>query len=182
MLLGRSSRTLLVAVLLLSSLICHPTHIHAESMNELIKTVQPENSQQMVQQSDLIVYAHLNQSIKRWNTGKRLPSGAHFVNAEQLLQIHEVLKGSVQEPVKLLTTGIDPLPQPSDPLNNLYTGPLADGDYLLFLKSYSQTQHYILNGGFAAVYPVYAGKLIALNEGFKTFNGKTIAEVRPMLH
>ncbi|GAY76060.1 hypothetical protein NBRC111894_1614 [Sporolactobacillus inulinus] len=101
-------------------------------MNELIKTVQPENSQQMVQQSDLIVYAHLNQSIKRWNTGKRLPSGAHFVNAEQLLQIHEVLKGSVQEPVKLLTTGIDPLPQPSDPLNNLYTGPLADGDYLLF--------------------------------------------------
>ncbi|MFT8362565.1 MAG: hypothetical protein ABF586_07040 [Sporolactobacillus sp.] len=132
----------------------------------------------LIAQSDCIVAVHLDGHYMSWPTGKRLPSGARLVNSRQILHRLRVLKGSA--PDALLTTGIRPLPEPHDPLNKLYTGPLADGDYLLFLNHYSRTDAQ-LNGGFSAVYPIYQGRTIALEEGFPSLGGKTLDEVAQLL-
>ncbi|MCO7125762.1 hypothetical protein NIE88_08260 [Sporolactobacillus shoreicorticis] len=166
----------LVHVNVLLLLFLFPAVTHAANINQLIKSEPFISSTLMKQESDLIVFTHLDQQVRKWATGQRLPSGARFINAEQVLQIHEVLQGHAPSPSLLLTTGIDPLPDPHDPLNEQYTGPLADGDYVLFLKQYHDSQRYVLNGGFCAVYPVVSGKIIALDEGFKQFSGMTVSE------
>jgi hypothetical protein len=160
----------------------HPLVSHAANINQLIKADRPETSELMEHQSDLIVSVHLDQHIRKWDTGQRLPSGEHLINAEQVLHIQSILKGQAPSPTLLLTTGVEPLPHPQSPLNAQYTGPLADGDYVLFLKQFRDPNHFILSGGFCAVYPVVFGKLIALDDGFKEFGGKTIPELRQLLH
>lgn len=158
-----------------------PAVSHAATITQIIKADRPETGELMEQQSDLIVSVHLDQHIRKWDTGHRLPSGERFINAEQVLHIQSVLKGQAISPTLLLTTGVEPLPDPHSPLNTLYTGPLADGDYVLFLKHYRDPNHFILSGGFCAVYPVVFGKLIALDDGFKEFGGKTIFEMSHLL-
>jgi hypothetical protein len=160
----------------------HPVVSHADNITQIIKADRPETSELMEYQSDLIVLVHLDQHIRKWDTGQSLPSGQRFINAEQVLHIQSKLKGHAPSPTLLLTTGVEPLPDPQSPLNTQYTGPLADGDYVLFLKHFRDPNHFILSGGFCAVYPVVFGKLIALDDGFKEFGGKTIPELRQLLH
>lgn len=135
----------------------------------------------LVETSDLIVYAHLDERINKWETGRKLASDRRLVNSRQVIHILNTYKGIPEPPSYLLTTGVEPLPRPGDPLNALYTGPLADGDYVLFLKEYSERPYYTLNGGFSAVYPVYGGKMIALDEGYKELGGKTLSELKDAL-
>ncbi|MFT8309549.1 MAG: hypothetical protein ABF629_00140 [Sporolactobacillus sp.] len=171
--------TTLIIVLLLFFL--HPVATHAANINQLIKAEPFTSSTLMKQESDLIIFTHLDQNVRKWDTGRRLSSGARFNNAEQTLQIHDVLKGQAPSPALLLTTGIDPLPGPHDPINEQYTGALADGDYVLFLKRFHNSQRFILSGGFCAVYPIVSGKIIALDEGFKQFSGMTVSELEQWL-
>lgn len=151
--------------------------------NRIIETVHPASSAVLITSSDAVVHVHLGEQIRKWPTGQRLPNGRLFVNAAQRLYVHDVLKGSSPSSAWLLTTGISPLPEPHDPLNRLYTGPLADGEYILFLKLFSREHNfYTLNGGFGAVYPVYSGKTVALDEGgFPELGGKTIEQVRLLI-
>lgn len=158
------------------------TSAQPSDMNQIIKSEPPAFSKQMIQISDLIVYAHLDEHVTKWDTGRRLASGAKLINAAQHLHIRQTLKGRSPVNPLLVTTGVDPLPPPQDPLNNVYTGPLADGDYILFLKSFHDAQHFILNGGFTAVYPVVSGKMIALDQGFKEFDGLTLSDLSKRLH
>ncbi|MCO7176182.1 hypothetical protein ACFP7A_09865 [Sporolactobacillus kofuensis] len=159
-------------------------HVDAQPiiLNKIIMSERPVDRTQLIKNSDLIVFAHIGEHINKWEIGQELPSGAKLVNASQILQIRRVIVGEPPSPSVLLTTGVEPLPDPKDPLNNLYTGPLADGDYLLFLKRLNATQYVRLSGGFSSVYPVVSGKTIALDERFQTFSGKSIDEIMQMLH
>lgn len=130
--------------------------------------------------SDAIVAARLDGSYTSWKTGRRVSAVSTLVNSRQHLITHRVLKGTA--PTFLLTTGVRPLPRPTDPLNQLYTGPLADGDYLLFLKKYGNGSDSILNGGFSAVYPLYQGRTISLENGFSELGGKSLDEIEEMVH
>ncbi|MCL1632598.1 hypothetical protein M3N64_11785 [Sporolactobacillus sp. CPB3-1] len=169
--------TLLFFILLLTD-----TSVSKAAVDQLIKSEPAESGTAIIQKADLIVHARLDEHINRWDTGQRLPSGAHFVNAEQEIHVQQILKGHTAIPMNLLTTGIEPLPAPSDSLNKQYTGPLADGEYVLFLTRYSSSGLFILSNGFSSVYPLYLGKTIALEDGFHEFSGKTIPELKRMLH
>ncbi|WP_332237687.1 hypothetical protein [Sporolactobacillus sp. KGMB 08714] len=145
---------------------------------QIIVTQRNPDLRSLIKTSDLIVYARLNAGINKWETGRTAAPGRKLVNSRQILHIRDAYKGTASSPAYLLSTGVEPLPRPEDPLNAVYPGPLADGDYVLFLKQYSDRYYYILNGGFSAVYPVYGGKIIALYEGFKELNGKSPAELK----
>ena len=83
----------------------------------------------------------------------------------------EFLKGRAPAIIRLVTSGVDPLPDPSDPLNRIYPGPLAEGDYIYFLKPIKDSDLYNLVGVWQGVYPVSNGKTIALEgEGYPQFH------------
>lgn len=165
------------------------TYVYTEPVNaqlplprQIIKTSRQKDSAALIRTSDLIVYTSIGTRSDRWPINRRISAHQTLFNARQQLQIKRVLKGSLPPSVYLLTTGVDPLPRPGDPLNSLYTGPLADGEFLLFLKSYNVKPYYTLNGGFSAVYPIINGKTVVLeDEGFGDFGGKTEAELADLL-
>lgn len=158
-----------------------PAGAQLPSPRQVVETHRIADRVELVRTSDMIVVAHIGTYSEKWPTMKRISARQRLVNARQRLSVRRVLKGSSSPPLYLLTTGVDPLPKPGDPLNSLYTGPLADGDFLLFLKAFSEKPYYTLNGGFSAVYPLIDGKTIALEEGFTEFGGKTEAEIAALI-
>ncbi|MFX3617078.1 MAG: hypothetical protein ACE3JK_06100 [Sporolactobacillus sp.] len=144
---------------------------------EIFNTNRAPDFRTLSASSDLILVVHLDGQFTSWNTGHQVSGGHRLVNSRQILHVHRSLKGQPPSPLYLLTTVVRPLPRPSDPLNQKYTGPLADGDYLLFLKRYHTSQDSLLNGGFSAVYPLYNGHTIALDSGFAELGGLSIDQV-----
>ncbi len=134
--------------------------------------VQPAVSEKALAQSaDLIVEGHLEDGQENYPTGQEI-SGRRIVHYVQRIRVHAVWKGSAASPVKLLTSGVEPLPDAADPLNKTYTGPLEAGDYVFFLRKAGGTDYYTLNGLWQGLYPVYNGKSVALlaNGGFSAFD------------
>ncbi|RYL88833.1 hypothetical protein EWI07_13385 [Sporolactobacillus sp. THM7-4] len=172
----------ILLVLLLSFTPAAPVSAQLPEPDQIIRTQRTADARTLIHTSDTVVLVHIDTAIRTWNTGRKLSADKEWVNARQKLNIRQVLKGDPSSPAYLLTTGIRPLPPPRDPLNEEYTGPLADGDYILFLKKFPAGPYYILNGGFSAVYPVHSGRTIALEgEGFPEFNGKTVSEIRALI-
>ncbi|WP_353947806.1 hypothetical protein ABNN70_10990 [Sporolactobacillus sp. Y61] len=156
--------------------------LRQDSPDQIIRSQRPENTAALIQSSDLVIQVHIDGRIRRWETGWKLSSGRRLVNASQKLYPVSVLKGTFSAPPLLLTTGIEPLPVPDDPLNRIYTGPLADGEYLLFLRSSAVPPFFILNGGFSGVYPIYSGSTIALDtDGFPDLGRKTMDQIAAMI-
>lgn len=134
--------------------------------------VQPVASEKALTQSaDLIVEGHLEDGQENYPTDREI-SGKRIVHYVQRIRVQAILKGSASSPIKLLTSGVEPLPDAANPLNKTYTGPLEAGDYIFFLRKAGGTDYYTLNGLWQGLYPVYNGKSVALlaNGGFAAFD------------
>ncbi|WP_134683949.1 hypothetical protein [Brevibacillus migulae] len=127
-----------------------------------VDTSPTQHERDLIERSTLIVYGWADSAEQQtYPTGKRVPSGA-LVNFVQTLHVKRAFKGASPKLIQLLSTGIEPLPDPKDPLNNRYPGPLAEGDYIIFLKKVSGTNLYTTVGIWQGVYPFLDGKSVAL--------------------
>ncbi|MBO8164551.1 MAG: hypothetical protein H0Z34_12630 [Brevibacillus sp.] len=107
-------------------------------------------------------------------TGQRIGE-YRLVNYAQRIHVKRVMKGESQRIISLLTTGAEPLPNPSHRLNEKYTGPIAEGDYLFFLRRVRDTDLYSLVGIWQGLYPIINDRTIALRgAGYPDFNDLTI--------
>ncbi len=134
--------------------------------------VKPAASEKALTQSaDLIVKGHLEDGQENYPTGREI-SGRRIVHYVQRIRVQAVWKGSAASPIKLLTSGVEPLPDAANPLNKTYTGPLETGDYVFFLRKAGGTDYYTLSGIWQGLYPVYNGTSVALlaNGGFAAFD------------
>ena len=106
-----------------------------------------------------------SQAVK---TGRKVAQG-ELVNFVQTFQAKQRLKGSPCQRMQVVTTGIEPLPAPSEKeANERYPGAWASGqDYLLFLKKLDGRDSYAILGLLQGVYPIQAGRTVKLeNKGF----------------
>ncbi|QRG65092.1 hypothetical protein [Brevibacillus choshinensis] len=132
--------------------------------------------QDLVKQSELIVVSWVDSANQSVSTRRTLREGA-LVNYVQSLHVKQALKGSGQRLLKLVSTGVEPLPDASSPLNRTYPGPLAEGNYILFLRHVSGTDLYSTVGLWQGVYPLSQGQTIALQgSGFSELNQLTVEE------
>ncbi|WP_281887432.1 hypothetical protein [Paenibacillus sp. YYML68] len=137
----------------------------------------------MVRQADLIVYTELRDDSKPYPTGHSIGSGKLYHYTQTAL-VKRTVKGSIASTsFKLVVDGVEPLPKPSDPLNDTYTGPFTEGLYVLFLQQTAERGTYTLvGGGWQAVYPVVDNRIIALQQGgFPELNGLSVQELAAKL-
>ncbi|TVY07262.1 hypothetical protein [Paenibacillus cremeus] len=134
---------------------------------------------ELTRSADLIVYGHFDTRMETFPTGIKLSAG-ELVNYVQPFRIHETLKGRAERsPIRIVTDGVEPLPPPANPLNLTYTGPFAEGEYVVFLRRVPNTKLYSLVGSWQSIYPLLGGKLITLREGgFAAYNGLTVDELK----
>lgn len=127
--------------------------------------------------SNVAAYGRFDASIRSKTLRKRVPSGT-LVNYEQNFHVISYLKGSGPNVLKVLSTGIEPLPDAGDPWNAVYPGPMAAGLYIVFLAR-TDNAYYAINGRWQGVYPVRNGKTIALEgAGFPELNNLTVEQLR----
>lgn len=142
------------------------------------------NASQLVKRSDLIVYVKVPPELSTYPTHRSLGE-AKIINYTQPLRVIQTWKGPSAPVVHLLTSGLEPVPPPDNPLNDRYSGPIAEGDYVCFLQ-HAGTNLYSIVGVWQGLYPVEAGRAIALERsGFPVFSGlpldafrRKIAELR----
>lgn len=132
---------------------------------------QSSSEKALTQSADLIVMGQLEEGQDRFPTGREI-SGRRIVHYVQRIRVQAVWKGSAASPIKLLTSGVEPLPDAADPLNKTYTGPLESGDYVFFLHRAGESDYYTLDALWQGLYPVYNGHSVALlaNGGFAAFD------------
>ncbi|MFC4617758.1 hypothetical protein ACFO4N_03340 [Camelliibacillus cellulosilyticus] len=136
----------------------------------------------LIRTSDAILYGSVGSVIQEYHTGKRVRNG-ELVNTLQKIQVLQSFKGRATRPIELITTGVEPMPRPSDPLNQRFPGALAEGQYIFFLKKIPGSSLYQLNGGPQGFYPLINGRTISLyGTGFQTLNQRTVAEFWRVLH
>lgn len=174
------NKTLLLIFILLFSVSTSLSHTYAsqEQLSETIIKSQPKSSlKELVNTSDLIVYSTLHSTYKKIKTKRSLADGDLY-NYLQGVDIKKILKGSTDQKISILSTGIEPLPKPDNPLNKIYPGPLSYGNYVVFLKKVNNsTTHYYINGGWQGTYPYINGHFISLKQaGFDVLNGLNIKE------
>lgn len=128
------------------------------------------NARQLAERSSLVVEVLSDGRYQSFPTSQRI-GNRQVVNYVQTLQVKQVLKGSSPSPLQLLSRGVEPLPDARDPLNDSHPGPLAEGDYVIFLHPVQGTHLYSITGLWQGVYPVYDGKTVALGKfGFLEYN------------
>lgn len=139
------------------------------------------NAHQLAQRSTLIVSAWANSSFHSYPTDKKVGT-YRVVHYIQTLQVNEVLKGASPKLIRLITTGVEPLPDAKDPLNDKYPGPLAEGNYVFFLHQIKGTDYYSLTGLWQGVYPLADGKTMALGKaGFAEYNGLDVEQMKRLV-
>ncbi|MEK8128413.1 hypothetical protein WMW72_10905 [Paenibacillus filicis] len=159
----------------------------ASGLSEQLKTLKLPHTQMpsadaMARHADIVIFGHLHNQTAAYPTSTSIGSHKlyHYV---QTIAVRTMLSGGGTRPpstVKLVTDGVEPLPPASDPLNQTYTGPLAEGDYVFFLRRVPGTELYALPGGWQALYPVQDGRLIALQQqgGFSAYHALTVRELQ----
>lgn len=171
------NRTALLMIVGCIFFILTATPLEAQpNLNKLrLSHMKAASPDKLIHAADLIVFGRFDNRSLSYPTGVPLGTG-QLVNYVQPLHIQQIIKGSTgQSPIHVLTDGIEPLPKPSDPLNLTYTGPVAQGEYVSFLRKVPGTDMYALMGQWQGIYPVAGGKLIALHEsGFQQFMGLTV--------
>lgn len=146
-----------------------------------VDTTPVKNARELVQTVDLIVSGRTDSHFQSAATGVSLRHGKVH-NYVQSFRVQRTWKGSAPQFIKLLTTGIEPLPDARDPLNLTYPGPLSEGEYVLFLKKVHGTNFYRLVGVWQGVYPVQGGRTIALRgAGFAELNGLSLDQIAQTL-
>lgn len=177
---------LALPALMAAVLVASPTVTRAAPAVDIsklkIESAMAVNEADLVKRSDLIVYGWLDSGQQEAPTGDRI-SGHQVVNYVQTIHVKRVLKGSSGALAKLLTTGLTPLPEPKDPLNSRFTGPLAEGNYVCFLRSVPNTSMYSLAGLWQGVYPVYQDRTVSLEEsGFSSLSNLRIEQLAAKLN
>ncbi|MET3289399.1 UNVERIFIED_CONTAM: hypothetical protein ABID98_001969 [Brevibacillus sp. OAP136] len=143
-----------------------------------LDTTQAANARQLAQKSTLIVSAWANSSFHSFPTGKKIGT-YQIVNYIQTLQVNDVIKGASPRLIRLVSVGIEPLPDAKDPLNEKYPGPLAEGNYVFFLHPVKGTSYYSLTGIWQGVYPLFDGKTVSLTKtGFAEYNGLNVEQMK----
>ncbi|WNC12205.1 hypothetical protein [Brevibacillus brevis] len=133
--------------------------------------------QELVKRSDWIVAVKADASYRAFATGRSIREGK-LVNYVQTLQVTQTIKGAPSASIKMVSTGVDPLPDARSPLNQIYPGPLAEGSYLLFLHRVQGTDLSSTVGLWQGVYPLHLGKTVALQgAGFAELNQLTVDEL-----
>ena len=142
-----------------------------------VNTKPVKDSQTMVQQSDLIVLGWPENTEKKYPTNETIGHYKIF-NVLQTIRTQKVLKGSPPSQVNIVTPGVDPLPNPTNPLNKTYPGPLAKENYVLFLKKLPHSEYYTMIGGWQGVYPLIEGKTVSFEGlGFQELNGLSVDQL-----
>jgi hypothetical protein len=143
---------------------------------QIVNIKQVRDVKNLVRGSKLIAYGWFDTSHQKQPLEKSVQAGK-LVNYVQSFHVEQYLKGSSEKIVTVLSTGIEPLPDPSNPFNKVYPGPMAEGFYVSFLEPVAGTKIYTIVGGWQGVYPIYEGKTIALeNEGFPELDQLTIKQ------
>jgi hypothetical protein len=154
------------------------------NLRKIIVKSEPMSSESaLIGGADRIVYGWFDSADRELDTGQKVKSGK-LVNFTQTFHVERSLKGQSSRLIRVLSTGIEPLPAAKDPLNSVYPGPLAEGTYVCFLKKLPRQNVYTIIGGWQGVYPVHDGKTIALEgKGFPQLGGLTLdqlaARIRP---
>ncbi|NRS50003.1 hypothetical protein [Brevibacillus sp. HB2.2] len=160
-------------LLLCLSLLCSfsfPVHAQTDIGRVQVDPSSFSSLAELVKKCDLIVIGRVDSTHRAYPTGRTLPQGK-IVNYTQRLQVKKAVKGTASRLLTVVSTGVEPLPDASSPLNLQYPGPLAEGNYLLFLRKVSGSQLYSTAGLWQGIYPIYQGKTIALsNLGFTELN------------
>lgn len=130
--------------------------------------------------SAIVAYGRFDTAHHSKTLRKRVDNGA-LVNYGQNFHVLKYLKGSGPMVVEVLSTGIDPMPDPDDDWNAAYPGPMAEGEYICFLTRIDAA-YYALNGRWQGAYPVAGGKTIALSgSGFPELGGLTLQQFEAKL-
>ncbi|MED0674364.1 MULTISPECIES: hypothetical protein [Aneurinibacillus] len=143
----------------------------------IINSQPTTNVKELINSSTIIAFGKFDAANQKQPTGKRV-EGGELVNFVQSFHVKKFLKGTGPRSIRVLSTGIEPLPDPSHPLNKVYPGPMAEGEYVCFLTSVAGTHLYTIIGGWQGVYPVHEGKVISLEQsGYSEFNQLTLQEL-----
>lgn len=169
-------KMLLTSLLVLAPMMgAHAAKVDIGSLR--VDTTPTQHERDLINRSSLIVYGWTDSAHQKYPTGTQVPSGA-LVNFVQTIHVKQVLKGTSSQLIDLLTTGIEPVPDPNDPLNNRYPGPLAEGNYICFLKGVPGTELYSVVGVWQGVYPIVNGKTVALQgAGYSTLHHLSVQEM-----
>ncbi len=147
-----------------------------------VDTTPAKNIKDLVNQASLIVLGWPDSADESYPT-KQMVEQYKIVNFVQTVHVKKTLKGTSTTLVKVLSTGTDILPPTTSPLNLQYPGPLAEGDYICFLKKVPGTNLYAVIGGWQGVYPLFDGKTVAFKGyGYPEFNGLTLEQFEQKLH
>ncbi|MBG9945469.1 hypothetical protein ABE237_19460 [Brevibacillus formosus] len=167
-------------LLLSLSILCafsFPVHAQTDIGRVQVDPSPYSSLKELVKKCDLIVIGRIDSNHRAYPTGRTIPQGK-IVNYTQSLHVTTAIKGSSSRRLTVISTGVEPLPDASSPLNLQYPGPLAEGNYLLFLRKVSGSQLYSTAGLWQGVYPISQGKTIALtNLGFSELNQLSQEEV-----
>lgn len=135
----------------------------------------------LIKRSNLIAYGWTDSAYQSVST-RRTVSAGKIVNYVQRFHIKRLFKGTSGRSVRLLSTGVEPLPDADNPINKTYPGPLGEGNYLLFLQTVKGTDLYSITGIWQGVYPLHEGRTIALEgDGFAELNGLTLDQIAQKL-
>jgi hypothetical protein len=152
--------------------------VRAETVipKQIVTITRVTNIKDLVSSSTLIAFGWFDTSDQKQPLDKNV-QGGKLVNFVQSFHVEQYLKGTNNQIINVLSTGIEPLPDPTNPFNKVYPGPMAEGQYVSFLKPVPGTNFYTIVGGWQGVYPVFEGKTIALeDEGFPELNLLTIRQ------
>ncbi|MCI3927034.1 hypothetical protein MO973_43370 [Paenibacillus sp. TRM 82003] len=130
--------------------------------------------------SNIVAYGRFDTAHHSKTLRKQVDNGT-LVNYGQNFHVMKYVKGSGPMVVEVLSTGIEPMPDPSDDWNAAYPGPMAEGEYVCFLTRIDNA-YYALNGRWQGAYPIDGGKTIALEgSGFPELGGLTVQQLEAKL-
>lgn len=147
----------------------------------LIQRQSIKDSRTLIKSSPLVLLGQFKNAKQTIKTNYVVGNGRIY-NYLQAFTVDKVYKGPQAPQVNVLTSGVVPLPEPEDPLNVLYTGSIAEGNYLVFLKKVPQTDDYQLNGGWQGLYPIVNGRIISLfGEGKPELDNLKITDIERVI-
>lgn len=165
-------------IMLLTVILPASAHADIDLSKLVISSAPVANSQQLSSSSALVAYGWFDSADQEVHTSKKV-SGKQIVNFVQTFHVKESLKGQSDQLIRVVSTGVEPLPDADDPLNKTHPGPLAEGNYICFFKKIPNSDLYQIVGGWQGVYPYMDGKSISLQDGgFTDYNGLSLAQFK----
>ena len=173
----------LSTVFLLFQLYSTSTILAFNPKEDIIESQRITDFHQLIDSSDLIVFGTFGSVQEKMTTSHSIQQG-HLVNNIQNFQVEKEYKGPHLNHIHVLLTGIEPLPDPKDPINLKFTGEItSQNPFVCFFKKIPGTSYYQLNGGWSGAYPYINNKLLALEDaGIKRLDQLSLPQLEKLLH